>query len=168
MPIKDNSSPIEIATHYQHAFNQACVIMQDQKLPNEEGKARPEAIESLQKYYPLFFQDLPLHFIDDKKDLFEKLQRTSLKIADIVHRMQTQQENILKQLDTVKQKWRYPKQIESWSDFHQQICLLCQQITEHLTDKHLNFYTLAQHLISQHEWQNINQAMQDRRKNMAN
>lgn len=164
MPDSDFISPLTIAAEYHQAFETACDTLEQLCSTYKNRSPNAQAFDILKKHHHLFNRDLFLHFSDEEKDLFPRLLRTSLKMADNIHRLKLQQQQLRQQTETLRMKWQYPEQIDDWESFCHQLSGLSKDLIEHFRDKQENFYVMAEHLLSQQDLQAISATMTERRQ----
>jgi len=140
-----------------------CALLEGLVAHMVEAGPDDEARKTAQKITRYFSTSTGLHHRDEEEDLFPRLNRQSLKIAELVHVLKKEHE----QLETL---WgvlspglkRLP--VEGFSEeFTRAADDLCSLYRQHIERENMEFLPLAVNSLSQQELAEIGESMAERR-----
>jgi len=108
-----------------------------------------------------------LHHQDEELDLFPILVGESLKIATIIHELKQDHVNLDKTWKQLEPLLAKPDSIKNTDDFNQHVEKFCSTYREHIQKEEDNFLSMAQHMLSTEQLQQLGNRMKDRRKPKA-
>ncbi len=130
----------------------------------EQGGVDAEARRAARSVHTYFSTAAPLHHLDEERELFPRLVRTSLKMAETIHRLREDHQALDRQWQSLAPALRQPGTIEDLAAFQRQAREFAEALREHLAYEEENFLELARHLLSSRELKEIGRAMQERRQ----
>jgi hemerythrin-like domain-containing protein len=124
-----------------------------------DAEAR-SAISNAVKY---FSKSAVHHHQDEEEDLFPLLQHQSLKLADMIFRLQQEHEQLAVLWNSLATIFRKPGDLEENTDFPAQLQQFCELYRAHIKFENEDVLAMAQHIISQRQLEELGDAMARRR-----
>jgi hemerythrin-like domain-containing protein len=103
------------------------------------------------------------HHQDEEQDLFPLLNRQSLKLAEIIHRLKQEHESLTHLWDLLLQDLNKPAALTENADFKSHIEQFCSAYREHIDYENSELLGMAQHILSHQQLEDIGRAMARRR-----
>ena len=103
------------------------------------------------------------HHQDEETDLFPILNRQSLKLADIVFRLRKDHEQLHTLWDTLFLDFRKGPALAEDDGFADNVAAFCSAYREHIKRETRELLSMAQHILSHQQLQDIGRAMARRR-----
>ena len=103
------------------------------------------------------------HSQDEEKDLFPRLARQSLKLADLIHRLKQDHEAIDAQWEVLAPLLSRPASIEDSAAFSEQTQQFSDAYCAHIQMENDDLLDMAQHIFSREELNEIGEKMAERR-----
>lgn len=104
-----------------------------------------------------------LHHQDEEEDLFPRLARQSLKLADIIHALRQDHERLDALWADLEAEVERPAAITDPSGFRQRVAALATAYREHIRKENDDLLEMAQHILGPDELRRIGSAMSERR-----
>ena len=124
-----------------------------------DGEAR-SAIRSILQY---FSSAAVHHNQDEEVDLFPLLNRQSLKLADIVHRLRKQHEELQRLQGKILGALKQSASLPDNADFAADVAQFCSLYREHIKNEEKELFNIAQHILSSQQLEELGSAMARRR-----
>jgi hemerythrin-like domain-containing protein len=136
-----------------------------QKLPAHlaANGADDEARSAINRIVTYFSTSAVHHHQDEEQDLFPLLNRQSLKLADIVHRLKKDHEKLDQLWKQLLPALKKPAALAEDTDFPGYVEAFCEAYRAHITVENKELLGMAQHILSQKQLQEIGKAMARRR-----
>jgi len=120
--------------------------------------------QSAQKIHRYFSTAAVLHHQDEEQDLFPLLIGTSLKMATIIHGLKRDHVALDSHWQKLSSVLAHPASIEETPDFKQWTNEFCGAYRQHIKVEEEDFLSMAQHLLSREQLQQLGKNMQERRE----
>ncbi|MGD2075989.1 MAG: hemerythrin domain-containing protein [Gammaproteobacteria bacterium] len=138
------------------ALEQLVTHLQDQGFDAEARTATARAVQ--------FFTTTAVHHHQDEEvDLFPVLNRQSLKLADVVHRLRKDHEQLRALWDRLLTDLKRGPALVEDSAFAERVRAFCNAYREHIAREEKELFSLAQHILSHRQLEDIGRAMARRR-----
>ncbi len=131
---------------------------------SEQSGATDETTRALRTVHTYFTHEVRLHQQDEEQDFFPRLIRTSLKIADRVHKLKQQHQELNRFWQNLGKPLSRPESIADLSSFLADFKQFATLKREHLDYEEREFLQLAQHLLSTEQLKQLGDSMHERRK----
>jgi len=119
---------------------------------------------SAQKVHRYFSSAAVLHHMDEEQDLFPLLIGSSLKVAAII-------DGLKQEHGTINEIWKklapvlaHPASIEKTPEFNQWVAEFCAAYRQHIKTEEEDFLSIAQHILSSEQLQQLGKNMKERRE----
>jgi hemerythrin-like domain-containing protein len=119
-----------------------------------------EAAAQVHRYFSIAAKH---HHEDEEQDLFPRLARQSLKLADLVHTLKQEHEQLEALWAEVEPLLAKPAAIEDIDAFQSLAERFATAYREHVRRENSDLLDMAQHIFSSDELKKIGQAMAERR-----
>lgn len=103
------------------------------------------------------------HHQDEEQDLFPILNRQSLKLADIVYRLKQEHETLDQLWQQLSADLNKPAALPENTAFVARIEAFCEAYTRHIAAENEELLSMAQHILSHKQLQEIGKSMARRR-----
>ncbi|MFQ5642453.1 MAG: hemerythrin domain-containing protein [Thiogranum sp.] len=103
------------------------------------------------------------HHQDEEQDLFPLLNRQSLKLAEIVHRLKQEHESLTQLWEQLLQDLNKPSALGENAGFEAHVEQFCSAYREHIDFENSELLDMAQHILSQRQLDDMGRAMARRR-----
>ncbi len=120
--------------------------------------------QSAQKIHRYFSTAGKLHHMDEEQDLFPVLIGSSLKIATIIHGLKQDHIKIDNSWDKLAPLLARPASIEENPEFNQWVTEFCQANRKHIQTEEEDLLSMAQHMLSTEQLQQLGKNMKERRE----
>ena len=130
----------------------------------EQSGPTDESRRALRTVHAYFAHDVRLHQQDEEQDFFPRLIRTSLKIAERVHKLKQQHQELNRLWQDLAQSLARPETITDFPPIAAQLKQFATLKREHLDYEEREFLQTAQHLLSTEQLQQLGDSMHERRK----
>ena len=125
--------------------------------------ADAEARSAVGKVVNYFSTSAVHHHQDEEQDLFPLLNRQSLKLADLIHRLRTQHEALDAAWQTLLADLKKPFELADNPDFPAHVDEFCRLYREHIDLENRELLGIARHILSSRQLRDIGDAMAKRR-----
>ncbi|NIP72287.1 MAG: hemerythrin domain-containing protein [Gammaproteobacteria bacterium] len=123
-----------------------------------------EAREAARRIHRYFSIAAAHHHQDEEDDLFPRLNRVSLKLADVIHRLRQDHVRLGALWGELEPLLARPGDIADPERFGEQCKTLCAGYREHIRVEEEELFDVAQHLLSTDDLRAIELAMRERRE----
>ncbi len=103
------------------------------------------------------------HYRDKQTDLFPVLNRQSLKLADIIHRLRVEHEQLDSLWNKIEKDLKTPASLADNSAFSTQVEQFCSGYRKHIAYEDKELLGIAQHILSQRQLEELGKSMARRR-----
>jgi hemerythrin-like domain-containing protein len=103
------------------------------------------------------------HHQDEEVDLFPILNRQSLKLADMVYRLKQDHEELKRLWDSLQQAMKKGPALAQETDFAANVERFCNRYREHIEFENKELLTIARHILSHRQLEDMGYAMAKRR-----
>jgi hemerythrin-like domain-containing protein len=161
--LPDFSDPLGVLRACHERMLAHCDIVQ--KLPQHlaaqgvDDEAR-KAIGNMVKY---FSTSAVHHHQDEEQDLFPHLNRQSLKLADLVHRLKQDHKKLDQLWQDLLPGLKKPASLVEDSAFPYRVAAFCDAHRAHIALENGELLAMAQHILSQRQLEELGKAMARRR-----
>jgi hemerythrin-like domain-containing protein len=122
-----------------------------------------EARSAIRKIVTYFSTSAVHHHQDEEQDLFPILNRQSLKLADIVHRLKKDHEKLDQLWQQLSDGLNKPATLAGNAGFAEQSQAYCDICRQHITLENKELLSMAQHILSSRQLEDLGRAMARRR-----
>lgn len=122
-----------------------------------------EASEAAAKIHRYFSTAAKHHHQDEEQDLFPRLARQSLKLADLIHSLKQEHERLDALWSEIAPLLARPAAIEDAAAFRELAGRFAEAYRNHARKENSEVLEMAQHIFSQDELKQIGRAMAERR-----
>lgn len=122
-----------------------------------------EASEAAGKIHRYFSTAAKHHHEDEEQDLFPRLARQSLKLADLIHSLKHDHQQLDALWSEIAPLLARPAAIEDMDAFHKLARRFAEAYRSHVKRENNELLETAQHILSSDELRQIGQAMAERR-----
>ena len=103
------------------------------------------------------------HHQDEEQDLFPLLNRQSLKLAEIIHRLKQEHGSLTQLWEQLLQDLNKPAALAENVEFKSHVEQFCSAYREHIDYENRELLDMAQHILSHQQLEDIGRAMARRR-----
>jgi len=118
------------------------------------------AIRNVKNYFTTSAEN---HHQDEEQDLFPLLNRQSLKLAEIIYRLNQEHESLTQLWELLLQDLNKPATLAENADFESHVEQFCSAYREHIDYENRELLDMAQHILSHQQLEDIGKAMARRR-----
>jgi hemerythrin-like domain-containing protein len=122
-----------------------------------------EARSAVNRIVSYFSTSAVHHHQDEEQDLFPLLNRQSLKLADIVYRLKKDHEQLDELWKQLLPELKKPASLGENPDFAAHVDAFCAAYRAHISVENKELLSMAQHILSHKQLQDIGKAMARRR-----
>ena len=122
-----------------------------------------EARSAITKVTQYFTTSATHHHQDEEVDLFPVLNRQSLKLADMIFRLKKDHEELNQLWDSLHQAMKKGPALAQDADFAGNVERFCSKYREHIKFENKELLTMAQHILSDRQLDELGSAMAKRR-----
>lgn len=123
-----------------------------------------EARSAISRIVTYFSTSAVHHHQDEEQELFPLLNRQSLKLADIVHRLRQDHAKLDQLWQQLMPDLKKPGSLAENPDFGDHAAAFCAACRAHIDIENKELLGMAQHILSHQQLQDIGKAMARRRK----
>ena len=164
-PAPDFSNPLGLIEACHGRMREHCALLERAVAHVREQGLDDEARQALRKVHRYFGTAAPLHHMDEEQDLFPRLVRTSLRLAETIHRLRQDHEQLDRAWQELAPRLQRPPADEAAvAELQTLAATFCDLYRRHLEVEEQDFLSLARHLLSSAELQRIGRAMEERRR----
>jgi hemerythrin-like domain-containing protein len=122
--------------------------------------------KSAQKVHRYFSSAAVFHHMDEEQDLFPLLIGSSLKLATIIHGLKQEHIAINETWGKLVPVLARPASIEKTPEFNQWVAEFCTAYRQHIKTEEEDFLSIAQHMLSSEQLQQLGKSMKERREQL--
>lgn len=122
-----------------------------------------EARSAISRAVKYFSTSARHHHQDEEQDLFPLLNRQSLKLAEIIHRLKQEHASLTQLWEQLLQDLGKPSALTENPDFESHVEQFCSTYREHIDYENKELLGMAQHILSQQQLEDMGKAMARRR-----
>ena len=122
-----------------------------------------EARSAIRQVVTYFSTSAVHHHADEEQDLFPILNHQSLKLAEIVYRLRQDHEKLDQLWQTLSAELNKPATLAENTAFAEHAQAYCAACREHVTVENKELLSIAQHILSSQQLEDIGRAMARRR-----
>lgn len=122
-----------------------------------------EVYAAARKVHRYFSTEAVVHHRDEEEELFPRLVRESLKLAEVIHHLKQDHHRIAKLWSELSPLLERPHQITDITHFQQNAQALSELYLQHMRTEERDFFNVAQHILSDAELRKIGRSMKERR-----
>lgn len=122
-----------------------------------------EARGAINRVVKYFTTSAVHHHQDEEQDLFPLLNRQSLKLADIVHRLKKEHVELAGLWDAIAPALKAPSTLADNADLAANIDRFCNLYREHIEFENKELLSIARHILSHRQLEEMGDAMARRR-----
>lgn len=122
-----------------------------------------EARSAIGRIVTYFSTSAVHHHQDEEQDLFPLLNRQSLKLADIVHRLRKDHELLERLWQQLLPDLKKPGALAENPDFSAHVAAFCTAYRTHIDTENKQLLGMAQHILSHKQLQEMGRSMARRR-----
>ena len=161
--IPDFDNPLGILRACHERMLAHCDILQ--KLPPhiKENGVDDEARSAIGKVVNYFSTSAVHHHQDEEQDLFPLLTHQSLKLAEIIHRLKQEHNELVGLWEQLQQDMRKASALAENTDFASHVDRFCNAYQEHIAYENSELLGMAQHILSQRQLEDLGRSMARRR-----
>jgi hemerythrin-like domain-containing protein len=161
--IPDFNDPLGILRACHERMLAHCEILQKLVPHIAENGIDDEARSAVTKVVQYFTTAALQHHQDEEINLFPVLNRQSLKLADIVHRLKKDHEQLHKLWEAVFQDLKKGSALADDGEFASHVEQFCTSYREHIEFENSELLDIAQHILSHRQLEELGDAMAKRR-----
>lgn len=159
----DFSDPLGLLRACHDRISQHCDTLQRLAVHIAEKGVDQEAREAAAQVHRYFTVAGKHHSQDEEQDLFPRLARQSLKLADLIHQLKQEHEAIDALWEPLAPLLSRPASIEDSSAFSEQAKQFTDAYRAHIRKENEDLLNMAQHIFSSDELKQIGEKMAERR-----
>lgn len=143
-----------------------CDLLEKMVTHFEQHGVDDDIKQSAQKVYRYFSTAAILHHQDEEQDLFPLLVGTSTKMATIIHGLEQDHSKLDEHWKKLAPVLAKPASIADTPDFKTWVDGFCAANRQHIKTEEEDLLSVAEHLLSHVQLENLGSKMKDRRKNL--
>lgn len=159
----DFSDPLGLLRACHERMLQHCATLLKLADHITAGGVDAEAREAAARIYKYFSQAARHHHQDEEQDLFPRLARQSLKLADRVHARKQEHQNIEALWQQLVPLLTRPAEINDPAAFQSLAQQFATAYRDHIRQENEELLEIAQHIFSREELRQIGEKMAERR-----
>lgn len=159
----DFSEPLELLRACHERIFQHCDLLERLAQHLADSGPDQEAREAAAKIHRYFSTAARHHHADEEEDLFPRLARRSRKLADVIHHLQQEHEQLDAMWRELEPLLARPAAIEDTAAFIEQARQLAQTYREHARRENEEVLEVARHTLDNDELRQIGRKMAERR-----
>ena len=167
-PAPDFSDPIGLLKACHQRILRYCELLENMlELVNQDHPTEAinkEILDAANQIRRYFSSAGVIHHQDEEKDFFPLLIRSSMKIADIIYKLEQEHkliDELWKQLDPLLSEPTSRENLQQLEHASKQFCELQRK---HIEREESELLSMAQHILSSDHLRNIGYSMEERRK----
>lgn len=162
--LPDFDDPLAVLEACHQRMLAQCDILE--KLPDHlaANGLDDEARNAVRRIVTYFSTSALQHHQDEEQDLFPLLNRQSLKLADLVHRLKQDHRRLDALWAQLLPLLKAPAGLSENPEFASHAAAFCNACREHVELENSELLSLARHIVSQSQLQEMGRAMARRRQ----
>jgi len=163
-PAPDFSDPLGLIRACHQRMLGQCELLEKLAEHLRHSGADDDARKAARQVHRYFSTSAVFHHRDEEEDLFPRVGRTSLKMAEVVHRLKQEHGRLDAAWADLGPMLENIQHVTDHARFAQLVADFCQGYRDHIRLEEREFLDRAQHLLSSAELKKIGRAMQERRR----
>ena len=160
----DFNDPIGLLLACHQRILSHCDILERLVSHVAENGVDEDARKAALQVYRYFSTAGLLHHMDEEKDVFPLLIRQSIKMAEIIHRLKKDHQEMHVSWSGLAPLLSKPVSIVEAEQFPEMVEKFCQLYRNHVKLEEREFFSKAVHILSTDQLKTIGKNMKDRRK----
>jgi hemerythrin-like domain-containing protein len=161
--VPDFSDPLGLLRACHERMLAQCGLLEKLVAHVAEKGVDAEARSAIARVIQYFTTSAAHHHQDEEVDLFPVLNRQSLKLADLVYRLKKDHEELDRLWAALHQSLKKGTALAQDAEFPAHVERFCAKYREHIRIENKELLTLAQHILSQRQLEDMGRAMAKRR-----
>lgn len=166
-PAPDFSDPLGLIRACHRRMLGHCELLERLAVHLKHSGADQDAMQAARKAHHYFATAAQLHHDDEEQDVFPRVLRSSAEMADVVHRLRQDHEQIDAAWNDLGPMLADPRHIGDTEQFAALVDRFCTLYREHIKSEEDEFFDRVQHLLNSDELKKIGKSMQERRQPKA-
>jgi hemerythrin-like domain-containing protein len=163
-PAPDFNDPLGLLKACHQRMSGFCDLLEKIIEHVKEHGIDADVKQSAQKVHRYFSSAAVFHHMDEEQDLFPLLIGSSLKLATIIHGLKQDHININETWKKLAPVLARPASIAETPEFNQWVAEFCAAYRQHIKTEEEDFLSIAQHMLSSEQLQQIGKSMKERRE----
>jgi hemerythrin-like domain-containing protein len=163
-PVPDFDDPLGLLKACHQRILGFCNLLEKMAAHIDQQGIDADVKQSAQKIHRYFSTAAVLHHQDEEQDLFPLLIGTSLKMATIIHDLKQDHSKIDSHWQKLSAVLARPASIEEAPEFKLWVSEFCGAYRQHIKKEEEDFLSMAQHLLSSEQLQQLGRKMKERRE----
>jgi hemerythrin-like domain-containing protein len=161
--VPDFDDPLGVLRACHERMLSHCDVLR--KLPGHiaDNGVDDEARSAIRRIVSYFSTSAVHHHQDEEQDLFPILNRQSLKLADIVYRLKKEHEKLDQLWQQLSADLNKPAALPETAGFAAHVDAFCEAYSDHISAENEELLSIAQHILSRKQLQEIGKSMARRR-----
>ena len=147
-PAPDFSDPLGMIRACHQRMLQHCALLEKLAEHLKHSGADDDARAAAQKARRYFSTSAVFHHQDEEQDLFPRLGRSSIRMAEVVHRLRQDHQKLDSAWDAIGPMLANVQHIGDHARFAALVAEFCQGYREHIRIEEQDFLDRAQHMLS--------------------
>jgi len=166
-PAPDFSDPVGLLKACHQRMLGFCDLLDKMVAHINEHGVDDEVKQCAQTVHRYFSSAAVFHHMDEEQDLFTLLTGSSLKMATIIHDLKQQHVSINESWEKLAPILACPATIAETPKFAAWVAEFCAGYRRHIKTEEEKFLSIAQHMLSTEQLQQIGKNMKERREQFA-
>jgi hemerythrin-like domain-containing protein len=163
-PAPDFSDPLGMLRACHQRMLGQCELLEKLAAHIDKNGVDDDARKAARQVYRYFSTSAVFHHDDEEEDLFPKVGRSSLKMAEVVHQLRQEHENIDQLWKDLAPMIEQPANIGDTQLFNQLVNGFCEAYRKHIRFEEEEFLDRAQHMLSSQDLEKMGKSMKQRRE----
>lgn len=159
----DFDDPLGVLQACHDRMLEHCDILQSVVSRIAQSGVDSETRSAIGKVTRYFTSSAVQHHQDEEQDLFPLLNRQSLKLADIIYRLNQEHDELARLWDLIHADLKKPATLADNSEFAANVEQFCTAYREHIDYENRELLGMARHIVSSTQLREIGDAMARRR-----
>ena len=163
-PAPDFSDPLGLIRACHQRMLSHCELLEKLAAHLRHSGADDDARKAARQAHRYFSTSAVFHHQDEEEDLFPRIGRSSMAMADTVHRLRQDHRALDEAWAALGPMLENIAHVGDTERFAQLVAQYCDAYREHIRIEEREFLDRAQHMLSSDELRKIGKAMQERRR----
>ena len=159
----DFDDPLGVLQACHERMLEHCTMLRNLVTHIAEKGVDSEARSAIGKITRFFTTNAVQHHQDEEENLFPLLNRQSLKLAEIIYRLNQEHKELSRLWDLIHAQLKKPATLTDNTEFATQVEQFCSGYREHIDYENRELLGMAQHIISSRQLKEVGDAMAKRR-----
>jgi len=161
--LPDFDDPLGVLQACHERMLEHCDILQNLVSHIAQNGVDSEARSAINKVTRYFNTSAVQHHQDEEENLFPLLNRQSLKLAEIIYRLNQEHKELSRLWDLIHAALKKPATLADDTEFAAHVEQFCSSYREHIDYENKELLGMARHIISSKQLKDIGDAMARRR-----